>query len=39
MLWTEVVHICERMGNSMATTNSMKIPFQIFYGEKPKTAG
>ena len=36
ILWTEVVHMCERVQNSMSTTGITKSPFDFFYGEKPK---
>ena len=39
ILWAEAVHMCEQVGNSLATTNSKKIPFEIFYGEKPNIIG
>ena len=31
--------MCERIRNSMDTTGSTKIPFENFYGEKPKIVG
>ena len=39
IMWAEAVHTCKRVRNSMATTGSTKIPFEIFYGEKPKIIG
>ena len=39
MPWEEAVHMCECVTNGMATTGSTTSPFEIFYGEKPKTIG
>ena len=39
MLWVEAVNTYKRVRNSMANMGSMKIPFEIFYGEKPKIIG
>ena len=39
MLWAEAVHTCEHVRNSMAATDSTKIPFENFYGENPKIIG
>ena len=38
-MWKEAVHTYERMQKIMATKCSMKIPFEIFYREKPKIIG
>ena len=35
MLWSESVHTCERVRNSMDDTGSTTSPFEIFYGESP----
>ena len=32
MLWSEALHMCERVRNSMATTGSMKSPFEKLDG-------
>ena len=37
MLWEETVHTCEHVRNSMATTGSTTSPFEIFYGENPRS--
>ena len=39
MLCAKAVHTCKHVRNSMATNNSQKIPFGIFYGEKPRIIG
>ena len=39
ILWVKVVHTCKRVRKIMATNNSQKIPFEIFYGEKPRIIG
>ena len=39
MLWTESVHTCKCVINSMSNTVSTTIPFENFYGEKPKIIG
>ena len=39
MLGAEEVQTCKRVCNSMETTSSTNILFEIFYGEKLKTIG
>ena len=39
MLCAKAVHTCKHVRNSMVTNNSQKIPFGIFYGEKPRIIG
>ena len=36
ILWEDLFHTRQGIINSMATRNSTKSPFGIFYGEKPK---
>ena len=39
ILWKDTVHTCKPVRNSMATTGSMKIPFEILYGDKQNIIG
>ena len=36
MMWSEAVHMCKCIRNSMATKGSTNSPFEIFHGEKLK---
>ena len=36
ILWTEAIHMCECIRNSMDTTGSTTSPLESFYGLKPK---
>ena len=33
MIWSKTVHTCEYVHNSMETTNSQEISFEIFMGQ------
>ena len=39
LLWADTVYKCERIRNSMDTTGSRNITFEIFFGEKLKIVG
>ena len=39
MIWAEAIHTCEHVRKIMDTTVSTKIPFETFYGDKPKIIG
>ena len=36
MMLEKAAHICKCVQNSMPPTGSTKIPYEIYYGEKPK---
>ena len=37
MLWTEAVHTCKRVRNSMDTTGITTSPFENFHGKNPRS--